>query len=428
VVNAQVDVIRVKNTTRQDRRERGSGCLIPPRSGVTRYWTGQVYDINGKLVRRSLRASDGTKISGEYKGTAKDDPKDPKNWTNVTAARLALDKLRGGANQGNIAVGNDPSQLYYGDLRTILFNDYRENKRATLRVSPETGEEYITEVSHLDEFFGWTKQGDVGVKVSTIGVAARDRFVAARQAGGAENGTINRSLSALIRMFRLAQEAGKLQTAPPIKKLPEPKQPKQGFLEFTTYNKLHKELPEYVQPVFQMGFYTGMRLGEILNLTWDRVDLKENVIRLQSQDVKNRAGRTVPLIDGLPTVLKAIRRKNPKAGLVFLGLHGEPISSFRKAWAKACVKVGIKTKINGEEIISHFEGSRYVGFTFHDLRRTGVRNLVRAGVPRSVAMAISGHKTEAVFERYNIVSETDIHNAAAAVSKYLRRQKRSTRR
>jgi len=88
--------------------------------------------------------------------------------------------------------------------------------------------------------------------------------------------------------------------------------------------------------------------------------------------------------------------------------RGKPIRSIRDAWDAACTATGL-VDANGDNLR-----------LFHDLRRTGVRNLIRAGVPERVAMTISGHKTRSVFDRYNIVSERDLHEAAEKLNRYIR--------
>jgi len=99
-------------------------------------------------------------------------------------------------------------------------------------------------------------------------------------------------------------------------------------------------------------------------------------------------------------MLKIEREKNPDAEFVFIRSH-QPISSFYKAWKSAC------------------DRAKLPGLLFHDFRRTEVRNLVRAGVPERVAMAISGHKTQAVFKRYSRWRTTKHENSQAVRKSFI---------
>lgn len=115
---------------------------------------------------------------------------------------------------------------------------------------------------------------------------------------------------------------------------------------------------------------------------------------MTSIKTKNDEGRVVYLDSELKDILVKqweARKKNARIlPYVFLNEDGtDRVKSFRKAWHSACKEAKIGRRL------------------FHDLRRSAVRNLVRSGVPESIAMKISGHKTRSVFDRYNIVSDAD---------------------
>jgi hypothetical protein len=121
---------------------------------------------------------------------------------------------------------------------------------------------------------------------------------------------------------------------------------------------------------------------------------------LEEEQTKSKEPRIVPL----PAVLvNLLTETTPKVGRVFAD------TNLRTEWEKACAACGLGTreKVKGKDYTWH----SYKGLLVHDLRRSAVRNLRRAGVPETLAMKISGHKTRDVFERYNIVSTDDISEA-----------------
>ncbi|MBU1180837.1 MAG: tyrosine-type recombinase/integrase [Proteobacteria bacterium] len=159
-----------------------------------------------------------------------------------------------------------------------------------------------------------------------------------------------------------------------------------------------KDAPLHIRQILITAYHTGMRKGEILNLTWDKVNLKKRFIYLEASDTKDREKRSIPISDELHAVLqdmpKAIRDKH-----VFL-YKGKPIIDIREGLRTACRAAGVS--------YGRFEKN---GFVFHDLRHTFNTNMRKAGVPESVIMKITGHSTRAMFDRYNTVDEGDLREA-----------------
>lgn len=141
--------------------------------------------------------------------------------------------------------------------------------------------------------------------------------------------------------------------------------------------------------------------SEIWTLQWPLVDFDAGIVRLEPGTTKNDEGRVFPFTAEPRQLLEAQRAKTDRfqkeKGIICpWGFHrkGQPIREFKRAWKTACKKAGVPGRIP------------------HDFRRTAIRNLVRAGIPETVAMRMTGHKTRSVFDRYNIVDEADFFDAA----------------
>jgi integrase len=321
-------------------------------------------------------------------------------------------------------------KITFDELAADVVTDYEQNEHSSLpRVQRSIG--------YLTKFFrGYRAININGATASEYAVLRR------KQAGeegsrdgistGAAIATVNRELAALRRMFNLGKKNGKVKFAPPTISLAKENNTRKGFLEHDQYRELRAVLPEYARSAFIAMYFTGMRIGEVLAIQWSQVDIVEREIRLEPGTTKTDEARTLPLHGEVLEMIKIQReerdRKYPTSPWVF-SHAGKRVLSFYKAWHTACVKVGLGRmvcascpgEINKTGSCSLCDGKvkKYVGLIPHDLRRTGVRNLIRAGVSRSVAMAISGHKTEAVFERYNITSQEDLRDAARSLSKYI---------
>lgn len=243
------------------------------------------------------------------------------------------------------------------------------------------------------------KAGFAGKRADEITTDNVNGYAEKRQREGAANATINRELAVLRLAFNLARKGKKItpDMIPCFEELPEDNR-RTGFFEQEQYDAVLCRLPDYLRGVLTMGYWTGMRKAEILGLTWDLVDLFNRLIFLVR--CKNGEDRTLSLNDELFEMVQEQARRRVEGCPFVFHREGEHIQSFAKAWKTACREAGCPGKL------------------VHDLRRTGVRNLIRAGVAQSVAMGISGHKDARIFERYNIVDANDRAEAMRKVSQY----------
>lgn len=331
--------------------------------------------------------------------------------------------------EGKVAEGmplvRGVGQLTLDDAWAAVAADYRANDQDTLDAADSryrlhlapyfgattkiagitTGQIRAYTDHRLAQPVQWTRTSRTGITYTTR----------PRKARTTARATINRELALLQRMINLGIENGAILHGPYVPMLKE-NNTRKGFFEAAQFAAICKHLPAHLVPIAQFAYVTGWRVpSEILPLEWSRVDMHARVspsqvvpgtVTIDVGEDKNEGGRVFPFTPEIARILKAqavIRERCRKAGTispyVFVRIFAngavKRITNYRAAWNTAAIAAGLPGKLA------------------HDFRRTAARNLVRSGITESVAMRLTGHRTRAVFDRYNIVADSDLAAAAA---------------
>ena len=254
-------------------------------------------------------------------------------------------------------------------------------------------------VAHLTAFFGRA------ARAAALTTYQIRQYQLARRAAGAATGTINRETSALHRMCTLAVHWGWLDTVPGFPDRLRENPPRQGFFEHPEYLAVRAHLPAQWQDILDVAYYSGWRKQEILGLSLGG----NRRGRAASSGSRRRArrrwwGGCSPSHNPSPRRWCGGGHAATPTARSSSTATASPIRRWRTAWRTACQAAGVPTRF------------------LHDCRRTAARNLIRANVPERVAMLLTGHKSRAIFDRYNIIHEQELLDAGDQLVEYLAQQ------
>lgn len=279
------------------------------------------------------------------------------------------------------------------DMLEVIKAEYaRCNRRSFKNV------EYCFE--HLKDYFGL--QSLVSIKSNRV-----DEYQQARLKSGAQRSTINREVAYLRHGFKIMCERGELTTMPVIKLLGG-ENVRRGFIDAVAFRTILENIPTTdVRDVIEFLYNSGWRSREAMGLQWAWVDINAKMIRLPREASKNEESRSLPIVGALADIIeRRVKVRRLDCPFVF-HRKGRAIRSFRKAFKTAVTAAGLP------DIIPH------------DMRRSAVRNFRKAGLSPTEGMKLSGHKTESIYRRYDIIDEQDLKESMAKVQEHLERERQS---
>ncbi|MBD3155143.1 MAG: tyrosine-type recombinase/integrase [Candidatus Aenigmarchaeota archaeon] len=222
-----------------------------------------------------------------------------------------------------------------------------------------------------------------------INQSAIRKFIALREKAGNTQSTINRYMALLRKMFNYAIEEGYLEKNPmdQIKSFSEKDNLKERILTEDEEARLMKESSPHLKSIIVIALNTGMRLGKILNLRWDQIDMDNQTIKVDN--TKNGRSRTIPVNDTLYKEIDKLKtQKNNKPFIFFNEETGKPLTTVKTAFKAACRRASIE------------------GLRMHDLRHTFGSRLIQRGADIETVRSLMGHNSIAITQRYLHSTET----------------------
>lgn len=334
------------------------------------------YSVNGKRIRESSQSEN-----------------------RADAVRL-LKRQTGRAAVG-LPVGPQLEKTTLDNLLAMIEDEYTANGRKSL-------ERMKIAAVRLREFFGGARRASeiTPAEITAYQGYRRQMVWRGRPIGPS---TINYECAILRHALTLAEHAGKVAKRPYFAML-QVNNTRTGFFEREQLDAILRRLTLHLHPVALAAYMTGWRArSELLTRQWKHVDFLNGWLRLDPGETKNKEGRMFPfgvypelrdlLMAQRSRVIEMEHRLGRVISWVFPKSDGSPIASYDYGWNKARRAAGLPASL------------------MHDMRRTAVRNLERAGVSRSAAMKLTGHETESVYQRYAIVDSAMLEEAVAKVAK-----------
>lgn len=243
------------------------------------------------------------------------------------------------------------------------------------------------------------------VRAGALETAMVERYQKIRKEDGRQPATINRECELLRQAYRLAarRQPPKVRAIPYIPMLPV-QNARQGFLEAADFAALLEGFGDPdIRDFVEWFWWTGMRPGEIRQLSWDMLERGDPmVLHLAPTITKTRRPRSLAITGPIAAILeRRLERRRLDCPLIFQR-RGRPIVRFTTSWRKALAAAKLPA-----------------GLRPYDLRRSAIRNHVRAGVDPRTVMTISGHRTRSTFDRYNITSVVDVKEAIERTAVYV---------